>query len=353
MSSVSSVQSFLRENPFWLAPMAGVNDAAFRSLCKEQGAGLTFTEMVSAKGLHYDANNNNSRMLLKTAPSELPVAVQLFGAEPNIMAEQARCIAEEFGEDLACIDINMGCPVPKVVNKGEGSALMTTPARASEVVAAVSDALAPLGKQVTVKFRKGFQEPENNAVEFACAMEQAGAAALTVHGRYRSQYYKGASDNTLVRAIKREVSVPVLGSGDILTPCAAVAMLLVYGADGAMIARGAQGNPWIFSQARALYDACRALDQESFTLDDIAQVEAKMGTLLPTFHERFAMMKHHGESLITYFGEKSLVRMRKHAIWYCAGLPGASYFRAQIQTIASMDDLLELIDAYESYLQHH
>lgn len=352
MSSVSTVQLFLDENPFWLAPMAGVNDAAFRTLCKEQGAGITFSEMVSAKGLHYDANNNNSRMLLMASPDELPLAVQLFGAEPDIMAEQARNIAQEFGDGLAFIDINMGCPVPKVVNKGEGSALMKTPELAEEIVNAVRESLAPFNKQVTVKFRKGFHEPENNAIAFACAMADAGAAALTVHGRYRSQYYKGASDNTLVRAIKSEVNVPVLGSGDILTAQSAVEMILVHGADGVMIARGAQGNPWIFNQARKLFHACCERHIKESTSEEIEQVARTLGDMAPTYHERFEMMKHHGQSLVKYFGEKSLVRMRKHAIWYCAGLPGASYFRSQIQTIASMDDLLELIDSYESYLQH-
>lgn len=353
MSSVSSVTYFLEENPFWLAPMAGVNDAAFRSLCKEQGAGVTFSEMVSAKGLHYDANNNNSRMLLKTSPIELPLAVQLFGAEPHIMAEQARIIAEEFGDSLAFIDINMGCPVPKVVNKGEGSALMKTPELAAEIVSAVRGALQPYNKQVTVKFRKGFHESENNAVAFACAMADVGASALTVHGRYRSQYYKGASDNSLVSLIKAKVNVPVLGSGDILSAQSAVEMLLVHGADGVMIARGAQGNPWIFSQARKLYHACRECLSYAVTSEDIEKIAQNLGDMRPTYHERFEMMKHHGQSLVSYFGDKSLVRMRKHAIWYCAGLPGASYFRSKIQTIASMDDLLELIDSYESYLQHH
>lgn len=332
--------------------MAGVNDAAFRSLCKKQGAHITYTEMVSAKGLHYDANNNNSRMLLKTSPDELPVAVQLFGADPQIMAEQAAGIAQSFGDDLAFIDINMGCPVPKVVNKGEGSALMKTPQLAGEVVAAVSEALAPYKKEVTVKFRKGFDEESENALEFGQLMEEAGACALAIHGRLRSQYYKGTSDNSLIQQLKERVTVPVIGSGDVLTPQDAVAMILEQGADGVLVARGAQGNPWIFSQTRELYTRC--LDHiEEGTFMSVKDVLDHAPLPEITYHERFEMMRTHAQTLEQYFGVKSLVRMRKHAIWYCAGMPGASYFRGRIQEIASLDDLNSMIDAYEDYLEHN
>lgn len=345
------VSDLLAHNPFWLAPMAGVNDAAFRELCKEQGAGITFSEMISAKGLHYDAKNNNARMLLRASPREVPIAVQLFGADPDILAEQAAQIAKEFGDNLAFVDINMGCPVPKVVNKGEGSALMKNPALASEIVRSVAEALAPYNKEVTVKFRRGFDASSDNAVEFAVALAESGAAALTVHGRYRSQYYKGTSDSSLVYAIKDQVNVPVLGSGDIFTPQDAVEMLLEQSADGVMIARGAQGNPWIFAQAHVLYDIClKAMEQGIFT--SVAEIAATLHLASPEPHEKFDMMRKHAEQLVEYFGRKSLVRMRKHAIWYCAGMPGASYFRGQIQSIATMEDLEQLIDAYEDYLQH-
>lgn len=348
---MTSPAEFLTRNPFWLAPMAGVNDAAFRTLCKEQGAGLTFSEMVSAKGLHYDSSNNNSRMLLRYAHEETPFVVQLFGAEPDILAEQATYLAETIGDDLAFIDINMGCPVPKVVNKGEGSALMANPDLAQEIVGAVARALEPLGKSVTVKFRKGFSDAPVDAPTFGVLMQEAGASALTVHGRTREEYYRGRSDSSVVSAVKQAVSIPVLGSGDILTPQAAVAMLLVYGADGAMIARGAQGNPWIFSQARQLYEACQKMHRDSWALDDVEEVWENAHIAAPSFEERFAMMKRHGQLIEKYFGEKSLVRMRKHAIWYCSGLPGASFFRGKIQQIASLADLFELIDEYELYLQ--
>lgn len=348
---VPNVSELLTRNPFWLAPMAGVNDAAFRELCKEQGAGITFSEMISAKGLHYDAQNNNARMLLRVSPREVPIAVQLFGADPDILGEQAAEIAREFGEDLAFIDINMGCPVPKVVNKGEGSALMKTPEIAVDIVKSVAEALKPFGKEVTAKFRRGFDASSENAVEFAFALAEAGAAALTVHGRFRSQYYKGESDSSIVSDIKKKVKVPVLGSGDIFTPQDAVEMLLDQGADGVMIARGAQGNPWIFSHAQALYNACQLMkEQASFT--SVAGAAATMTLVAPTYHEKFEMMRKHAEQLVEYFGRKSLVRMRKHAIWYCAGMPGASYFRGQIQSITTMEDLEDLIDAYEDYLEH-
>lgn len=351
MSNVATPAELLAVNPFWLAPMAGVNDAAFRTLCKEQGAGLTFSEMVSAKGLHYDSSNNNSRMLLRYAPEETPFVVQLFGAEPDILAEQAVYLTETIGDDLAFVDINMGCPVPKVVNKGEGSALMANHDLAQEIVSSIARVLEPFGKGVTVKFRKGFRDAPVDAPTFGVLMQEAGASALTVHGRTREEYYRGRSDGSTVSAVKQAVSIPVLGSGDILTPQAAVAMLLVYGADGAMIARGAQGNPWIFSQALQLYEACQRVNRDSWTLEDVEEIWGSADIEAPSFEERFAMMKRHGQLIEKYFGEKSLVRMRKHAIWYCSGLPGASFFRGKIQQIASLADLFELIDEYEHYLQ--
>lgn len=350
-STVSHVAELLASNPFWLAPMAGVNDAAFRELCKEQGAGITFSEMISAKGLHYDAHNNNARMLLRVSPREVPLAVQLFGADPDILAEQAVEIAREFGDDLAFIDINMGCPVPKVVNKGEGSALMKTPELAADIVRSVSRALAPFGKGLTAKFRRGFDASSENSCEFACALAESGATALTIHGRYRSQFYKGTSDSSVVAEIKKHVDIPVIGSGDVFTPQDAVKMLLEQNADGVMIARGAQGNPWIFSQTHALYNACLQA-QERGTFTTVADVAQKTPLEAPSSHEKFDMMRAHAKQLVEYFGSKSLVRMRKHAIWYCAGMPGASYFRGQIQSITTMNDLENLIDAYEDYLKH-
>ena len=332
--------------------MAGVNDAAFRVLCKEAGAGLTFTEMVSAKGLHYSSSNNNSRMLLKLAPEEVPVAVQIFGADPHIMAQQARILAEQLGGDLAFIDVNMGCPVQKVVTKGEGSALMLRPELAAEIIAAIVQAVDGLGVDVTAKFRRGWDEESENTVHFAQTLEAAGVSALTVHGRFRSQFYRGVSQSDVIARVKEHVTVPVIGSGDILTPYDAVSMLVETGADGVMIARGAQGNPWIFTQSAELHSAYRAAKEldPSVTLEEVAR-ETSLTT--PTYRERFDMMRRHARLIEAYFGTRSLVRMRKHAIWYCAGLPGASFFRHEINSISTMEDLTKLIDSYDAYLDRY
>ncbi|MBK5211181.1 MAG: tRNA dihydrouridine synthase DusB [Coriobacteriia bacterium] len=346
---MSSVETYLKENPIWLAPMAGVNDAAFRVLCKEAGAGLTFTEMVSAKGLHYSSSNNNSRMLLKLAPEEVPVAVQIFGADPTIMASQARVLVEQLGNNLAFIDVNMGCPVPKVVNKGEGSALMRSSELAAEIIAAIVEAVGGLGTCVTAKFRRGWDEESENTVAFAQTLEAAGASALTVHGRFRSQFYRGVSERSVIARVKEHVAVPVIGSGDVLTAYDAVSMLVETGADGVMIARGAQGNPWIFTQSAELLSAYRTEQKlnPTVTLEEVSRATT---LTTPTYRERFDMMRRHAQLIERYFGGKSLVRMRKHAIWYCAGLPGASFFRHEINSISSMEDLTKLIDAYDTYL---
>ena len=304
-----------------LGPMAGITEAPFRAICKGMGAGLTFTEMVSAKGLHYNPDGEISRALLTFAPEEVPCAVQIFGAEPDIMAEQARGIVERNGADVACIDINMGCPVTKVVSKGEGSALMRTPELAAEIVRCV---VAACGVPVTAKFRKGWSGEDANAVEFALAMEEAGAAAITVHGRTRDQFYRGPADWDVIGAVKAAVGVPVIGSGDVFSACDAKTMLDRCGVDAVMIARGAQGNPWIFREARALLDHG----------EEIAP---------PTAFERIDMAREHAAALVAFGGENAFARMRKHVAWYITGMPGATTVRRRANEVASyreMDDML-------------
>ena len=223
-----------------LGPMAGVTDLPFRLLCKEQGADLVYTEMISAKGIFY--KNKNTELLWMTKEQERPLALQLFGSEPALMADMAAQI-EERSFDI--LDINMGCPVPKVVNNGEGSALMKDPQLAGEIVKAVSSRIS---KPVTVKFRKGFGADDCNAVEFAKRMEDCGAAAIAVHGRTREQYYGGKADWDIIRQVKEKVGIPVIASGDIFTPEDAAACLEQTGCDGLMLARGVRGNPWLFHQ---------------------------------------------------------------------------------------------------------
>ncbi len=311
-----------------LGPMAGITEAPFRAICKRMGAALTYTEMVSAKGLHFNPDSRISQRLLTLSAEETPAVVQLFGAEPELMAEQAQRLVAERGPDIAAIDINMGCPVSKVVGKGEGSALMRTPEIAARIVEAVSSAL---DIPVTVKFRKGWSEPEVNAVEFAQAMESAGAAALAIHGRTRSQFYRGKADWDIVAAVKESVGVPVIGSGDALSADDVVAMFEHTGVDAVMVARGAQGNPWIFSQARALLDTGVAL-------------------AAPTVFERIDMAREHAAGLFDFAGEFGVVRMRKHVGWYMVGVPGATHMRQRVNQVESYRELDELLLEYRDYL---
>jgi nifR3 family TIM-barrel protein len=321
------IEHVLASGRVLLAPMAGVTDAPFRGICKRMGAALTYTEMISAKGLHYNPDSRISRALLSFSPDETPCAVQIFGSDAEMMAEQASRLADEHAEKIAAVDINMGCPVSKVVAKGEGSALMRDRHRAASIVARVA-ARCPL--PVTVKIRAGWSAAETNAAEFARAMESAGARAIAVHGRTREQFYKGAADWDVILAVKQAVSVPVIGSGDVFSATDVVRMLAETGADAVMVARGAQGNPWIFREARSLLAGA-----------PIAR---------PTGAERIAMAREHGRALEAFAGPESAVRMRKHLAWYLAEMPGASHARSRVNACASFEQFEELLDEYERFL---
>ncbi|MBC7266562.1 MAG: tRNA dihydrouridine synthase DusB [Anaerosomatales bacterium] len=311
-----------------LAPMAGVTDAPFRAICKRMGAGLTYTEMVSAKGLHYNPDSAAARALLSFAPEEFPVAVQLFGSDPEMMAEQAARLCEHYEGQIALLDVNMGCPVAKVVRKGEGCALMREPQRAAAIVRAIAERV---GVPVTAKFRAGWSPAESNAVEFALALEEAGASALAVHGRTREQFYSGRADWGVIAAVKSAVRVPVIGSGDVFSADDAKRMLDETGVDAVMIARGAQGNPWIFSQAKAL-------------------IERGERVPAPSWLERIDLAREHAEALVAFAGERAFARMRKHVAWYVHEMPGAAHFRELVNHARSYRELVALLDEYRAWI---
>lgn len=300
-----------------MAPMAGITDTAYRILLEEQGAGLTSTEMVSAKGIFY--KNKNNKLILQTAENEHPIAVQLFGSDPMIMT----AMAEKISEDFDIIDVNMGCPVPKIVNNGEGSALMKKPQLAFQILETMSRVLK---KPVTVKFRKGFDDKNVNAVEFAKMAEQAGVAAITVHGRTRAQMYAGNADWDIIRQVKAAVSIPVFGNGDIFTPEDAKRMIDETGVDGVAVARGAKGNPWLIGR----------------TVHYL-----KTGELLPEPDEaaRRAMILRHARLMTEYKGEYiAIPEMRKHLAWYTAGIPGSARLRAGMNQLKTLDELITFVN---------
>ena len=306
----------LRNNIF-LAPLAGVTDLPFRLLCKEQGAGFAYSEMISAKGVHY--KSANSFELAMTVPEEQPVGVQIFGSEPEVMAEAAMFFVSR-GAPL--IDINMGCPMRKITGNGEGSALMRSPDLIERIVAAVAEVLAPMGVPVTVKMRRGFDSGSETCVECAMAAERGGAAAITVHGRFRDEYYSGRSDWTAVRRVKEAVRVPVLLSGDVIDRDSFEAAMSISGADGVLVGRAAMGDPWIFRQLLK-------------------------GGGGPTLSERYVTMKKH-LSLLNELkgGQTAATEFRKHVIWYLKGLRGSASVRDRVCKSDSVNEILGIIDEY-------
>lgn len=310
---------FFEQHRLLLAPMAGVSDEAFRALCREQGADMTYTEMVSAKGLSYA--NEKTRHLLRLAPGERQVAVQLFGHEPATMASQAAWIEQEMGDALAYLDINMGCPARKIVTKGDGSALMRDPRLAADIVRAVR---AAVEHPVTVKFRRGWAMGEETAPAFARRMEDAGASAVAVHGRFAEQLYRGSAEWGAVARVKEAVRVPVVGNGDVRCGADAAAMRVRTGCDAVMIARGAEGNPWVFAQAKAA-------------------LAGRPEPPAPGAAERIAMARRHARLLAQREG-RNIVRMRKHAMWYMAGLPGAAAARGKINACVAVEDFDAVFD---------
>lgn len=301
------------ENNLILAPMAGVTDQCFRTLCREQGCGLLVTEMVSAKAILY--KNRNTKELLEVSPQERPIAVQLFGSDPEIVSDMAHQI-EDGPYDL--IDLNMGCPVPKVVNNGEGSALMKNPKLVEQLL---SSMVKKVRKPVTVKFRKGFDDNSINAVEIARIAESCGVAAVAVHGRTREQFYSGKADWDIIRKVKEAVKIPVIGNGDIFTPQDAKRMLEETGCDGLMIARGARGNPWIFKRINHYMETGESLPE-------------------PDAKEVGAMMLRHAHLQVQQKGENIGMReMRKHIAWYTGGLPHSASIRRECNTLETLEEL--------------
>lgn len=301
-----------------LAPMASVADRAYREICREFGASYLCSEMVSAKGLCY--GGEGSLELCEVADGQRPYAIQLFGEEPEFIARAVK-IVNRFEPDI--IDINMGCPVSKVVNPGGGSALMKTPALAAEIVrAAVSEANCP----VTVKFRSGWDSENINAVEFAALMEKAGASAMTVHPRTRSQMYSGSADWSIIKKVKKAVSVPVFGSGDVRSGGDAERMYRETGCDLVTVARASNGRPWIFSEIKKFLETKEIIPE-------------------PTLEEKLEVMKRHVGLIIRYKGEAQGIReARKNVAWYLKGVRGAAYFRNAAGTLCTMDDVLRLCD---------
>lgn len=304
------------ENNIFLAPMAGISDMPFRILCKEKGAGLVYTEMVSSKGMFYE--DKKTRQLMAIDSRERPAAIQIFGSDPQIMGE----IAREVSKEADIIDINMGCPAPKVTKNGEGSALLLKLDLIDQITkAVVENATVP----VTIKIRKGWDEEHITAVEVAKIAEKNGIAALTVHGRTREQFYTGKADWNIIKAVKEAVSIPVIGNGDVMDAPTAKQMLEETGCDAIMIGRASNGNPWIFEQV-------------------IQYLEKGIETNKPSVEDVKNMILRHLEMLVAYKGEYTAIReMRKQIAWYIKGMPNAAIFRNEINQIESLETLKEKI----------
>ena len=304
--------------PLLLAPMAGFSDMSFRVLCKSLGCDLTVTEMVSAKGLFY--GSQKTAELLETDPAERPVVMQIFGREPEIMADMARRLAERYREALLAIDINMGCPAPKITGNGEGSALMREPLLAGHIVETVAK---KAGVPVTVKIRKGYDARHENAAEIARIAEDSGAAAITVHGRTREQMYAGSADYAAIAAVRAAVKIPVIGNGDVRDGDSALRLLRQTRCDGIMIGRGALGNPFVFSEVRA------ALRGEAYTP--------------PTWAERMETAVRHTRMTAANKGERGILELRKHIVYYLSGIPGAARLRTRLQNAETAEEMAQIL----------
>lgn len=314
------------KNNVFLAPMAGVTDISFRGLCKEQGCGLVYTEMVSAKALYY--GSDNTKKLLRISEEEKPVAVQIFGNDPDIMA---KVVEENFNsrDDICIVDVNMGCPAPKIVKNGEGSALMKDPKLAAEIIKKLKKVSS---KPVTAKFRRGFDDDNLNAVEFALALEDAGVDAIAIHGRTRKQMYEGKADWNIIKEIKEKVNIPVIGNGDVFTPEDALNMKKLTNCDAIMVARGSMGNPWIFKQIQRVL--------EGKELKEI------------TLEEKIDMCIRHYELAIKNDGyHKAIREMRKHASWYIKGLPNCTELRNKMNILEDSDAVMRLLLDYKDELK--
>mgnify|MGYP002799198938 FL=1 len=311
------IGNVILDNPLVLAPMAGVTDLPFRLLCKEMGAGLLCTEMVSAKAIYY--KNKNTKTLMEIHPEEHPVSLQLFGSDADLMAQIAKQIE---GQPFEILDVNMGCPVPKVVNNGEGSALLKNPKLIREIVTKMSHAIQ---KPLTVKIRIGFEGYPVDPVEIAKVIEDSGAAAIAVHGRTREQYYSGKADWETIRKVKVAVKIPVIGNGDVDSPKKAAQLLEETGCDGIMIGRAAQGNPWIF----------REINHWMRTKEFLPR---------PSTEEIVEMILRHARMQVEYKGEYTGIReMRKHVAWYTQGLPHSSSLRREVNQVETYDQLEDLL----------
>ena len=314
------------KNNVFLAPMAGITDIVFRGLCKELGCGLVYSEMVSAKGLYYGSSNTEA--LMKISSLEKPIVIQVFGNDPKIMA--SACEIFNARDDICMVDINMGCPVHKIVKNGEGSALMKTPKLAAQIIREMKKVSI---KPITVKFRKGFDSSSVNAVEFAKYMEDAGVDAITVHGRTREQMYEGAADWNIIRQVKENVKVPVIGNGDVFSVDDALSIKKITNCDATMIARGAMGNPWIFREI------AQAINGEEVTY--------------PTPMEKIDMCIRHLDLAVKYYEEIKAVReMRKHTAWYIKGLNNCSEIKNKINTIKDYDEVRQVLLNYKEYLMN-